>query len=76
MDISSVLEALRNAQVLPMKEAIHERNLERFRTAYSETIVTCNMCHASSGYGFIQVTQPTAPPVTNQSWKQTKEANS
>jgi hypothetical protein len=38
-----------------LKAAVAAHDLDRFRTAFRETSVSCNACHQVSGHGFIEI---------------------
>ncbi|MGA9363914.1 MAG: hypothetical protein WBW16_06040 [Bacteroidota bacterium] len=69
VDISSVLQSVRQAQTVLLGQAISERSIHNFMTAYDQTLAACNGCHRPAGYGFVHIVKPLAPPVTNQQWK-------
>lgn len=69
---SSILRSVQNTQLPLLRQALEKKNQRRFQAAYEQTLETCNTCHRSVGYGFIHITKPQGPPVTNQSWKLTQ----
>ncbi len=69
VDITGVLESIRQTQVAALRSAIDRKKLRLFSKAYSEQVAACNGCHLAAGYRFIHITRPTAPPVTNQTWE-------
>jgi hypothetical protein len=69
VDISSVLQGLRLAQLPQFEEGIGKKNLRAFGQVYGEVLAACNNCHRLAGYEFIHVIPPTREPVTNQQWK-------
>ncbi len=69
LDISGVLQSVQETQIPLMRRAIVSKTSSTFTSAYGETLDACNGCHRSSGYGFISIIPPTAPPVTNQRWE-------
>jgi hypothetical protein len=69
VDISSVLQSVRESQTVLMGQSIGERKLHNFTSAYDQTLAACNGCHRPAGKGFIHIIRPKAPPVTNQQWK-------
>ena len=68
VDISKVLAAVNQSQISQLSEAVDKKNQRNFTHAYNEALSACNGCHEESGHGFIKITRPTAPPVTNQKW--------
>jgi hypothetical protein len=69
VDITAVLQSVRQTQVQGLDRAIDDRNLREFEAAYNETLSACNGCHRPAGYEFIHIIPPTREPVTNQEWK-------
>lgn len=69
VDITTVLQSVRQTQLLLVKQSIANRSLGAFSSAYHQTLDACNGCHRPTGYEFIHIVTPTAPPVTNQQWK-------
>jgi uncharacterized protein YhaN len=69
VDISAVLQSLRETQLQLIEQAIARRDRRGFESAYSLTLATCNGCHRPAGYEFIRIIVPTREPVTNQQWK-------
>lgn len=72
VDISSVLQSVRQTQTALIGQSIGKRNVHNFMSAYDQTLAACNGCHRPAGYGFIHIVNPTAPPVTNQQWKMSR----
>ncbi len=68
LDVSGVLQSVQETQIPLMRQAIESNKRASFSDAYGQTLDACNGCHKSAGYGFISITTPTAPPVTNQRW--------
>jgi len=68
VDVSSVLESIRQSQMAALRQAIGSRDASRFAAKYSDQMETCNACHRAAGYGFIRIAMPGAPPVSNQIW--------
>lgn len=69
VNISSVLQSMRETQLFQMSQASDEKDLNAFKRIYGQTIEACNGCHRPAGYAFIHITHPSAPPVMNQSWR-------
>jgi hypothetical protein len=69
VNVSGVLEALKNTQIEGMKNAIEKGDEKAFQYQYQQTLLTCNQCHEAVGNKFIQITIPSSPPVSNQHWK-------
>jgi hypothetical protein len=66
--ISDVLDAILQTQVAHLAESIKRKRSTEFQKSYDETLSACNGCHTESGYKFIRIVRPSAPPVTNQQW--------
>jgi hypothetical protein len=69
VDISSVLQGVRLAQLPLFDQAISRTNLRTFGETYDQLLAACNNCHRLAGYEFIHIIPPTREPVTNQQWK-------
>jgi len=69
VDISAVLQAVRQTQLPLLESAISKKNVRAFENAYSQTLAACNGCHRPAGYEFIHIITPTREPVSNQQWK-------
>lgn len=69
VDITSVLQSMRQTQLRLLDDAIEKGDLTAFYNAYSQTLEACNGCHRPAGYGVIHIVTPSAPPVSNQLWK-------
>ena len=67
--ISNVLDAVLQTQVAQLAESIKRKSAADFQKSYDETLSACNGCHTESGYKFIRILRPAAPPVTNQQWE-------
>jgi cytochrome c553 len=69
VDISGVIQSVKNTQIETLESAVRQKNLTGFVSGYRQTLEACNACHGAAGYGFIHVKIPSAEPVTNQIWK-------
>jgi hypothetical protein len=58
-----------NPAIDSINSAITKQNSESFKKGFILLTNTCNDCHKSTGHGFNVVTVPTAPPLSNQSFK-------
>lgn len=60
-------------QIIPhldsISMAIEAKDTAMFRAHFVALTNTCNSCHQSHGFGFNEITIPTAPPVTNQNFR-------
>ena len=52
-----------------LRQALAERNSERFEAAYTRLTNACNQCHQATGVGFIVVQTPTGSPFSNQEFE-------
>lgn len=69
VNISNVLDAVLQTQIVQLEESIERKNQPEFQKAYDETLSACNGCHMETGHKYIQIIRPTASPVTNQEWQ-------
>jgi hypothetical protein len=56
------LEDFDRKYLVPLEEAMKERNWETFETAYARSTQACNEIHRRIGYGYIQYQVPAEPP--------------
>jgi len=68
VDISGVLESVRQSQMAVLRQSIGNKDASRFAEKYADQMEACNACHRASGYAFIRIAIPGAPPVSNQIW--------
>jgi hypothetical protein len=73
IDVSAVLESVRQTQLPLIDSAIAAKSGHAFRDAYAQTLAACNGCHRPAGYGFIHIIVPVREPVTNQQWSPERE---
>jgi hypothetical protein len=66
--ISGVLDSVLQTQVVKLDQSIKKKSRAEFPKSYDEMLGACNGCHAETGYKFIHIIRPSAPPVTNQRW--------
>ena len=69
VDVSSVLQSVRQSQLPLLDESIAKGNFHAFSNAYNQTLAACNGCHRPAGYEFIHIIPPTRETVTNEEWK-------
>jgi hypothetical protein len=69
VNTAGVIQSVRETQVKSLQKSLEGRNKSAFVHSYNRTVETCNSCHRAVGYGFIHITRPTSPPVSNQSWE-------
>jgi len=68
VNTAGVLQSVRETQLATLDNDLRKKKSGAFVRAYDQTVETCNSCHRSAGYGFIRITRPLAPPVSNQAW--------
>ena len=66
--ISGVLDSVLQTQVAELDKSIKSKSPADFQKSYDGTLYACNGCHTETGYKFMQIVRPSAPPVTNQKW--------
>ena len=59
-----------------LQEAVQAQDPELFQTRYGALIDACNACHQEAKHGFMKITIPDRPSVTNQSFTPEREAGS
>lgn len=69
VQLMGLLDAFKQTQITAMKIAVEQQDINLFYNAYTESIDMCNSCHRVTGYPFIVIVKPTAPPVPNQQWE-------
>ncbi len=67
--ISNVLDSVLQSQIAQLAESVKHKSSSEFQKSYDETLGACNGCHTETGYTFIHIVRPSAPPVTNQKWE-------
>ena len=70
VDVSSVLESVRQTQLPVIGQSLAMKNAVAFRDAYGQTLAACNGCHRPAGFGFIRIIIPHGEPVSNQQWNE------
>jgi hypothetical protein len=67
VDLAAILEAMENAPLARLGEAIAARDAEAFERAYRYTLETCYACHKASDKAFLKLRIPAAPdaPILN-----------
>ncbi len=68
VQLHGVVDAFEQTQIAALDTSVERHDLKTFRQNYSDAILVCNSCHRSTGRPFIIITEPTAPPVSNQQW--------
>ena len=59
-----------------LQEAVQAQDPELFQTRYGALIDACNACHQEAKHGFMKITIPERPSVTNQAFTPEREAGS
>lgn len=55
---AGMLKAFESTYLLPLGQAILNKNTKTFNEKFSETEIACNACHTALGYGFIKFKVP------------------
>src|SRR5215475_11921350 len=63
------------AGLIAHSTALLADSLDIFQKSYDETLSACNGCHTEAGYKFIHIVRPTAPPVSNQRWRDIRQVS-
>ncbi|AZE49127.1 hypothetical protein C4K04_3455 [Pseudomonas chlororaphis] len=61
---AGMLKAFESTYLLPLDQAILNKNTKTFNEKFSEAENACNACHTALGYGFIKFKLPKAPEET------------
>jgi hypothetical protein len=75
IDISDEIKHALGPGIDALQKSIDGHVITGFTDSYTETLNSCNGCHDSAGYPFIHITEPLAPPVTNQLWEEFSPKN-
>lgn len=65
----SKMIVMMNAPIDTIEQAIKQQNEPLFKKGYIFLTNTCNNCHKATAHEFNVITIPSAPPVSNQSFK-------
>ncbi len=68
VNLVNLTDAFKQTQLAALRQAIEQQKTTTFNAAYDEAIAVCNGYHVETERPFLIVTEPTAPPVTNQLW--------
>ena len=52
-----------------LRQAIVDKSISRFESAYGQITSACNQCHQAAKVGFIVIQNPTRSPFSNQSFE-------
>ncbi len=61
VDLNGILQAVTNTFLAAVDTAIKQKDMEGFKTAYSETMAGCYACHRACGKPFLRLKIPDAP---------------
>jgi cytochrome c553 len=68
--VISELMPLHTARAMvDLQTALRTKDKAAFTRAYDDLTTSCNGCHEASDHGFIVVTRPSVPPMTNQDYR-------
>jgi hypothetical protein len=61
VNLKGILDAVNNSLLAQVDQAITNKDIAAFRTAYRQTIEGCNACHTASERSYIRLQVPNAP---------------
>jgi hypothetical protein len=64
VNLKGILDAVNNGLLAQVDQAITNKDVAHFRTAYRQTIEGCNACHSACERSYIRLQLPTAPSAT------------
>jgi hypothetical protein len=64
VDLKGILDAVNNGLLAQVDQAITNKDVAAFRTAYRQTIEGCNACHTACERSYIRLQVPNAPSTT------------
>ena len=64
MELAGILEAVTNTFLKAVGDAIEKKDIEDFKTAYTQTMVGCYACHAACEKPFLRLHIPESPGAT------------
>lgn len=67
--IVEMLDGLMAKPLHDLEEAVAGKDSAGFVRAYDAMTQACNVCHRNHAYGFIVITRPTVPSLTNQRYE-------
>jgi len=68
VEVSRLLAGMLPPVVQSAAQAVQAKDPALFQTRYAVLVNTCNACHQEARHGFIKITVPERPSVTNQSF--------
>jgi hypothetical protein len=64
VDLKGILDAVNSGLLAQVDQAIKNKDVSNFRTAYRQTIEGCNACHTACERSYIRLQVPNAPSTT------------
>jgi hypothetical protein len=64
VNLKGILDAVNNGLLAQVDQAITNKDVAHFRTAYRQTIEGCNACHTACERSYIRLQVPSAPSTT------------
>ncbi len=64
VNLKGILDAVNNGLLAQVDQAITNKDVANFRTAYRQTIEGCNACHTACERSYIRLQVPSAPSTT------------
>jgi hypothetical protein len=64
VNLKGILDAVNNSLLALVDQAITNKDVANFRTAYRQTIEGCNACHTACERSYIRLQVPNAPSMT------------
>ena len=74
VEVSTLMSTMLPPAEQGLQEALQNRDQELFQTRYGALVDTCNACHQEAKHGFMKITVPDRPSVTNQSFAPERDA--
>ena len=68
VEVSKLMTTMLPPAEQGVQEAMQARDPALFQTRYEALVDTCNACHQEAKHGFMKITIPERPSVTNQSF--------
>ena len=64
VNLKGILDAVNNSLLAQIDQAITNKDVAHFKTAYRQTIEGCNACHTACEKSYLRVQVPNAPSAT------------
>jgi hypothetical protein len=74
VEVSKLMTTMLPPAEQGLQEAVQARDPELFQARYGALVDSCNACHQEAKHGFMKITIPDRPSVTNQSFAPEREA--